>query len=541
MRPTADRWQRRPRKPWRSAFLAALVALLAVSRLAVAAPAGELHVGVPRVPASLDPAAATAPAELMAMRLLYEGLVAFAERGDVEPALATMWAVSRDGLVWTFRLRQDVQLHDGTALGADEVVAALAERISGDEPPETAPAWVRPFHGAGRLVREVRRGEGASVQVVLGQPYAPLLALLAHPALAVAVARTGSPRVGSGPYRAAELTSDRLVLEAAPTWRGEPPQSARLTLHAVADDAAALAGFGPGRPLHAALIAAPPAWAAVGLQVVSAPTWRVGLLALRTDRGLTSRKTVRQAVALALDPGLVRPALGRWAAPYAGWLPPGAWAGRDAGTLPFDPARARRLLAQAAPVDPTLTLLASDRVSGPEAAGIADAIRLSLGAASFRVRVRLESPDAAESAARQGAAELTLHEETLEVNDPDVFLRRLLATDGAALGSATNVAFLRSPLVDGMLVRASQLGFRPERFRLYQRLQALLAEELPYVPLYVRLQWMVARPEVRGVRLDPGGLHRLERMWLEPPPAPLAPSAPRLLNPLSGSPPPQRP
>lgn len=540
MRPTADRWQRRPRKPWRSACLAALVALLAVPRIAVAAPAGELHIGVPRVPASLDPAEATAPSEFLAMRLLYEGLVAFGERGDAEPALATTWAVSRDGLVWTFRLRPDVQLHDGTALGADEVVAALAERISGDEPPETAPPWVRPFHGAGRLVREVRR-EGAAVQVVLGQPYAPLLALLAHPALAVAVARTGSPRVGSGPYRAAELTSDRLVLEAAPTWRGEPPQSTRLILHAVADDAAALAGFGPGGPLHAALIAAPPAWAAVGLQVVSAPTWRVGLLALRTDRGLTSRKTVRQAVALALDPGLVRPALGRWAAPHAGWLPPGAWAARDAGPLLFDPARARRLLAQVAPIDPTLTLLASDRVSGPEAAGIADAIRLSLGAAGFRVRVRLEPPDAAESAARQGAAELTLHEETLEVNDPDLFLRRLLATDGTALGSATNVAFLRSPLVDGMLVRASQLGFRPERFRLYQRLQGLLAEELPYVPLYVRLQWMVARPEVRGVRLDPGGLHRLERMWLEPPPAAPAPSAPQLQNPLSGSPPPQRP
>jgi len=538
MRPTADRQQRRPRKPWRSAFLAALVALLAVPRIAVAAPAGELQIGVPRVPASLDPAEATAPSEFLAMRLLYEGLVAFGERGDIEPALATTWAVSRDGLVWTLRLRQGVQLHDGTIVGADEVVAALAERISGDEPPETAPAWVRPFRGAGRLVREVRRGEGASVQVVLGQPYAPLLALLAHPALGVAVARTGNPRVGSGPYRAAELTSDRLVLEAAPAWRGAPPQSARLILHAVADDAAALAGFGPGRPLDAALIAAPPAWAAVGLQVVSAPTWRVGLLALRTDRGLTSRKTVRQAVALALDPGLVRPALGRWAAPHAGWLPPGAWAARDAGPLLFDPARARRLLAQVAPIDPTLTLLASDRVSGPEAAGIADAIRLSLGAAGFRVRVRLEPPDAAESAARQGAAELTLHEETLEVNDPDVFLRRLLATDGAALGSATNVAFLRSPLVDGMLVRASQLGFRPERFRLYQRLQGLLAEELPYVPLYVRLQWMVARPEVRGVRLDPGGLHRLERMWLEPPPAAPAPSAPRLLNPLSGRPPP---
>jgi peptide/nickel transport system substrate-binding protein len=522
------------------ALFAALIVLLAVARTVVAAPVGEIHVGVPRVPSSLDPAEATAASELLAMRLLYEGLVAFGERGDVEPALATAWSVSRDGLVWTFRLRPNVTLHDGAPLGPDEVVAALAERISADEPPERAPAWVRPFRGATRVVREVRRGEGATVQVVLGQPYAPLLALLAHPALAVAVPRTGGPRIGSGPYRAAELAADRLVLEAAPSWRGEPPQSARLTLHAVADDAAALAGFGSRGPLHAALVSAPPAWAALGLQVIAAPTWRVGLLALRTDRGLTSRKTVRQAMALALDPGLLLTALGRWAAPHTGWLPPGAWAAREAGPLPFDPARARRLLAQVGPIDPTLTLLGSDQVSGPEAAGIAEAVRLSLGAAGFRVRVRLEPPDAAESAARQGTAELTLHEETLEVNDPDVFLRRLLATDGATPGSATNVAFLRSPLVDGMLLRAAQLGFRPERFRLYQRLQTLLAEELPYVPLYVRLQWMVARPEVRGVRLEPGGLHRLERMGLEPPPTPPA-SPPTLENPPSGSPPPLSP
>ena len=242
--------------------------------------------------------------QLMAMRLLYEGLVTFGDRGDIEPALATSWGVSRDGLVWTFRLRQDVQLHDGTPLGPDEILAALGERISADESPEGAPGWLRPFRGAGRIVREVRRGDGASIQVVLGQPYAPVLALLAHPALAVAVPRADGHRVGSGPYRAVELAPDRLVLEAAPSWRGEPPQSARLTLHAILDDAAALAGLGPGGSLHAALVRVPPAWAALGLQVVSAPTWRLGLMALRTDRGLTSRKTVRQAVALALNPGL---------------------------------------------------------------------------------------------------------------------------------------------------------------------------------------------------------------------------------------------
>jgi peptide/nickel transport system substrate-binding protein len=516
--------------------LALLVGCLAAPRVLGAAPVAELHVGVPHLPVSLDPSEATAPSQVLAMRLLYDGLVAFGDRGEIEPALATTWNVSRDGLVWTFRLRPDVALHDGTTLEPDEVVAALAGRVSADEPPIRTPTWLRPFRGAGRVVREIRR-DGGSVQVVLGQPYAPLLALLAHPAFGVAVPREGGARVGTGPYRALELSPARLALEAVRSWRGEAPPSARLTLHAVADDAAALAGFGSGGVLHAALVSAPPAWAAVGLQVVTAPTWRVGLLALRIERGLTSRKAVRQAAALALDPALLKPALGRWAEPHGGWLPPGAWASREPGPLPFDVARARRLLAQLGPIDPSLTLLASDQASGPEAPGIADAVRVSLGAAGLRVRVRVEAPDTAGPAARQGTAELTLHEEVMDVNDPDFFLRPLLATDGATLGSATNVAFLRSPLIDGMLARSSQLGFRPERLRIYQRLQTLLADELPYVPLYVRLQWMVTRPEVRGARLDPGGLHRLERMWVEAPPAPPPPRTP--LYPLSGIPPPR--
>ena len=68
-----------------------------------------------------------------------------------------------------------------------------------------------------------------------------------------------------------------------------------------------------------------------------------------------------------------------------------------------------------------------------------------------------------------------------------------------------------------MLIRASQLSSRPERQRLYQRAQAVLAEEMPWLPLYVRLQWAVARPEVRGLRLHPTGFHRRSGVTLEGP------------------------
>jgi hypothetical protein len=44
----------------------------------------------------------------------------------------------------------------------------------------------------------------------------------------------------------------------------------------------------------------------------------------------------------------------------------------------------------------------------------------------------------------------------------------------------------------------------------------MLADDMPWIPLYVRLVWAVPRPEVRGLRLHPSGLHRLSTVWLEP-------------------------
>ena len=41
------------------------------------------------------------------------------------PALATDWAVSEDGLTWTFHLREGVTFHDGEPLTADAVVACI--------------------------------------------------------------------------------------------------------------------------------------------------------------------------------------------------------------------------------------------------------------------------------------------------------------------------------------------------------------------------------------------------------------------------------
>jgi peptide/nickel transport system substrate-binding protein len=519
-------------RPSRWAGLAS--ALLALGGLALASGpaggdaevAGELRVGVTRLPDTLDPAAPPTPSSLAIGRQVFQGLVEVGDRGDIAPGLATRWTVSRDGLTWTVHLRPDVQFHDGTPLTADAVAASLARHLGSEEPDAPADAWVRLFRGRGALIREVRRGPGGEVQLQLSQPFSPLLAVLAHPALAIGLPQSGSrvPFLGTGPYRVAEWDGGRLVLEA--TSLASAPGVARVVFTEVADDAAAFAELGPNGGLDLHFPRTPPAWGGLGLQVLSAPAWRTGYLALRSDQGLLARKPIRQAVSLALDPALTGPALGRAARPHAALLPPGAWAGRPASPPLHDPTRARRLLADGQALGATVTLLVPELEGELEMAGLAEAIRLSLAVAGLTVTVRTEAGDRYLRALRQGESELALHEVAFAVNDPHFALRGLLASDGAVWGSASNVAFYRSPVVDGLLLRAGQVAFRPERLRLYQRLMTQVADDLPYLPLYVRLQWAVARPGVRGLHLDPAGRHRLDRVRVEPPAAPGSPVAP---------------
>ena len=143
--------------------------------------------------------------------------------------------------------------------------------------------------------------------------------------------------------------------------------------------------------------------------------------------------------------------------------------------------------------------------------------------------MRAEPADAALAAMQSGANDLALAEARAEAGDPHMLLYPLSTSEGAVRGpTGTNFSFYRNARLDDLLIRASQISFRPERQRVYARAQAFLAEEIPWIPLYVRLHWAVARPEVRNFRLHPSGNHRFDRAWVDTaqqaqPPAPRTP------------------
>jgi peptide/nickel transport system substrate-binding protein len=105
--------------------LFALVPLVVVEALAPRR-GGVLRVGILGEPPALDAHWSTTALVETLTNHVYEGLYTLDQDNRPIPMLAEgMPAVSRDGLVYTFKLRQGVRFHSGKDMTADDVVASL--------------------------------------------------------------------------------------------------------------------------------------------------------------------------------------------------------------------------------------------------------------------------------------------------------------------------------------------------------------------------------------------------------------------------------
>jgi peptide/nickel transport system substrate-binding protein len=479
----------------------------------------ELRVGVPNLPTVVDPTIAFTGATPLIARHVFDTLVQYRElTTDVEPALATRWSVSRDGLEWSFTLRDGVRFHDGAALIASDVVASFERHLKSDDPTRAVGViWTPLLRGSPGVVKEITAPNARTVRITLTQPYASLLTVLAHPGFGI-VRKSGATLVGTGPYRVVDVSPGRIALEVVPGHFSGTPRAERIVFLDVPNDEHAEAEM-DARALDIWLPPGPPRRTE---GAVSAPGLRVGYLALQTEREPLSRRPIRQAIAGALDPAAIGAALERSAIPLPSFLPTGVW-GRREGSPVLGGTResVRKLLSAGAwPKGFKPTMLVPSVTTPTNVPKLAEALDAMLGAADIPIQLRVESPEVAATILQSGDYDLALAEASVTGGDPHLFLFPLSTSESAAKGPrARNYSYYRNPRLDDVLIRASQLAFRPERERLYRRAQGMLATELPWIPLYVQLEWALVRPDVRGFRLHPTGFHRFHNVTLDSAPA----------------------
>jgi peptide/nickel transport system substrate-binding protein len=87
---------------------------------------GTLNIGQDFGPQHFDPHKSTAWANTNITESIYDGLVQWSEtETELLPSLATAWTISRDGLEYTFSIRQGVRFHNGRPMTAQDVKFSL--------------------------------------------------------------------------------------------------------------------------------------------------------------------------------------------------------------------------------------------------------------------------------------------------------------------------------------------------------------------------------------------------------------------------------
>src|SRR5690606_17673821 len=124
------------------------------------------------------PGFANEDSSLSVQQHVYEGLVAWKENGDVGPMLATdLPAVSEDGKVYTFILRDGITFHDGSPVTAEAVAASWNFLLS----PDNGWGCRQYFNGTGLLkVDEVVASSARTVEFRLTEAAPGLLTQMAR-------------------------------------------------------------------------------------------------------------------------------------------------------------------------------------------------------------------------------------------------------------------------------------------------------------------------------------------------------------------------
>ncbi|MCX6501831.1 MAG: ABC transporter substrate-binding protein [Microbacterium sp.] len=287
---------------------------------------------------------------------VYQGLVSRTPEQEIEPALASDWTVSDDGLTYTFTVQDGVTFHDGQELTPQDVVWSLTQHRDNAD-------WV----DASTLAKVTGiAAEGQNVTLTLSEPDSQLLWNLSGRAGIILKEGDGvdyqTAANGTGPFTlTAWAQGDSVTLTRYDGYWGTPSEAAEVIFDYIPDNQAALSAALAGE-LDVVTGLALTADIADQLSdggdftIIEGESTDKGTLAFNQTTGPLADQRVRQAIRQAIDHEAFVEALGGSTTLY-GPIPaldPGYEDLSD--VAPYDPDAAEKLLADAGYEDLTLTL-----------------------------------------------------------------------------------------------------------------------------------------------------------------------------------------
>jgi len=445
-------------------------------------------------PTNLDPRFATDAQSQHIDGLLFSSLLERDDQMNFHGDLAESWDTP-DPLTYVFHLRRGVRFHDGRVVTAADVKATLDFILN--------PANRSPKRGGYRMVSSIDIPNDATVVIHLKEPYASFTVNLIRPVFGIVPgnATTDFSRhpIGSGAFCFVSQSQDEeVVLYRNPDYFRLPrsdSEGAALVTHLrfriVPDAVVRALELRKGSADLEISSLAPDMVPVLARQPDLAVTQRPGTnftyLGFNFEDSILSRREVRQALAFATDrAALIRYLLHGQARVAPGILPPNHWAFEpNVAQYTLDPSRSEKLLDDAGfprkqnGVRFHLTLKTStDEQYRLIGAALQDQWR--------RVGVDLELRPlelaTLLSDALKGNFQINLLRWVGANTDPDVFefvfSTRRFPPDGA------NRGHYRNARIDALTAQIHVEMDREKRKALCSEAQKILAEDLPYLPMW---------------------------------------------------------
>ncbi len=303
-------------------------------------------------PESLDPVRMTSAPAATVSEHVSERLIYMEEDGSLTPMLAESWESNDDATVWTFKIREGVEFHDGEPLNAEAVAVNLRRFVN----PDVGAAYAF-------LLGDVEEIEAVSeyeLQLTLAQPFAPILSHLSHSFISIVSPaqleglgpdETIEEPIGTGPYEMVEWNrGENIVVEVNEDYYGDVPAIPNVVFEFIPESSAQIVALETGEV--DAMMRVPPQEVDrlegdPNIEVVREESVRTIYIGFNNLKEPFDDERVRRALNYAVNKEEIVNGLFEGFTVSDAPVVPAVFGHESVGPYEYDPERARELLAEA--------------------------------------------------------------------------------------------------------------------------------------------------------------------------------------------------
>jgi peptide/nickel transport system substrate-binding protein len=498
--------------------LIAVLALLAVTSGPLSAQeqpqrGGTLSVGFASDSKTFDPTYSVQFTERQVLYVIYNTLVRYGTDFSLQPELAESWNIEGDGKRIVFKLRTGVKFHDGTDFNADAVKWNIEHRLD----KEVASPQRQQLDP---IIASVEVIDPATVAFNLKQRSPGLLSLLGErpgfmisPAAAKKFGKDlGNNPVGTGPFMFKEwVKGSQITVERNPNyWESGKPYLDRIVFRDIAGSIVGAQRLATGEldfvgdmsPQEIMQIQNRPG---IKLHPITVGRWYS--MQWHMYEPPFDNAKLRQAIAHGIDRKRINDiVMAGKGALYDGPTPEGLWwFNPNAKTYPYDPARAKALLAEAGYPNGFEFTLSTPQI------GVLQQINQLAQEQLAAIGVKLKLEPVAQSEWYDRLVKRTTNmspNRWTQRPDPDGLLYILFHSTGFA-----NTTGYKNEQVDKLLEDGRNIYDQAARKKIYDQLQEIIVKDIPMFSLFYSVEYAALRETVQGFAWIPDQIPRFRDLW----------------------------